>query len=151
MNNWRITIALAISAAGAFAMDSASAVYVGPASDAKTMDQSVSNGLMPLDAVFVLDALSGSIVVSLGSPRNHVMSDWRSGPDAHAIRHPSNVALNNNNGPDDYFPPKYRDGRCVEDEGNTLLAEPAVGGGVRRLEGRSLERALALLCRKAAL
>lgn len=106
--------------------------------------------MMPLDGAFVLDAPSGSIVASSGSPRNQAMPGWRFGPDSYTIRRESDVALNNN-GPDDYFLPKYRNGRCVEDEGNTLLAEPAVGGGIRRLEGRSLERALALLCRKAAL
>jgi hypothetical protein len=31
-------------------------------------------------------------------------------------------------------------GKCVEDEGNALLAEPAFGRGVRRMEGKSLEQ-----------
>jgi hypothetical protein len=59
------------------------------------------------------------------------------------------VAQNNNKGPDDYFAPRFRDGKCVEDEGNTLVAETTMGGGVRRMQGKSLERALASLCRKA--
>jgi hypothetical protein len=59
------------------------------------------------------------------------------------------MARNNNEGPDDYFAPRYRNGKCVEDEGNTLAAEPTFGGGVRRMQGKSLERALASLCREA--
>jgi hypothetical protein len=59
------------------------------------------------------------------------------------------VARNNNKGPDDYFAPRFRDGKCVEDEGNTLMGEPTLGGGVRRMQGKSLERALASLCRQA--
>jgi hypothetical protein len=61
------------------------------------------------------------------------------------------VARNNNKGPDEYLAPRYRNGKCVEDEGNTLMAESAFGGGVRRIEGKSLEQGLASLCRKAAL
>ncbi len=31
------------------------------------------------------------------------------------------------------------------------MVEPTFGGGVRKMDGKSLERALALLCRAAAL
>jgi hypothetical protein len=151
MNNGRIAIALAIGITGASAMNGASALYVESASDGETRRQHRSTNLMPREAVFVPDALSGSSIAGWDSSRNRVMRDRRSGADAYAVRHAGNIAANNNNGPDDYFPPKYRDGRCVEDEGNTLLAEPAVGAGVRRLEGRMLERALALQCRRATL
>jgi hypothetical protein len=63
----------------------------------------------------------------------------------------NDVARSDNKGPDDYFAPRYRNGKCVDDEGNTLMVEPTFGGGVRKMEGKSLERALALLCRVAAL
>ena len=59
------------------------------------------------------------------------------------------MARNDNRGPDDYFAPRYRNGKCVEDEGNTLMAELTFGGGVRRMQGKALERALASLCREA--
>jgi hypothetical protein len=63
----------------------------------------------------------------------------------------SGVAWYDNKGPDEYYAPRYRNGKCVEDEGNPLVAEPPSGAGARRMEGKSLERALASLCRKAKL
>jgi hypothetical protein len=63
----------------------------------------------------------------------------------------SGVARKDNNGPDEYYAPRYRHGQCVEDEGNPLVVERSLGGAARRMDGKSLERALASLCRKAAL
>lgn len=125
MSNWRITIVLAISAAGAFAADNACALHVGPASDG--IEQNESGRAMPLDRAFVRDAPSGTIVLSSGSPLKGTIPEWQFGADAYTVRPPRYVAVRNSNGADEYFPRKYRDGRCVEDEGNSLLAERAPG------------------------
>jgi hypothetical protein len=127
VRSWTIKRALAIGIAGAFAMNA------------------------PLHAELLSDgALSAKTTGSpaLASP-DPVTAVSRSAPGAHAIRGPDGVARNDNRGPDDYFAPRYRNGKCVEDEGNTLMAELTLGGGVRRMQGKSLERALASLCREA--
>jgi hypothetical protein len=97
-------------------------------------------------AIGIAGALAGS--PTLASP-NLATGVSRSAPGAHAVRGPDGVARNDNRGPDDYFAPRYRNGKCVEDEGNTLMAELTFGGGVRRMQGKALERALASLCREA--
>jgi hypothetical protein len=82
---------------------------------------------------------------------NNAAAGRRSADGAYAALDGVVAPNNTNNGPDDYFAPTYRDGKCVEDEGNTLAAESTFGGRVRRMEGKPLQRALASQCRKAAL
>ena len=152
MRSGRITRALAIGIAGALAMGAAAPLYAQLRSNEKAVEQSGSNRLMPAGTFLELDALSGNTTVSPAlSSRDQVAGVRHSGPGAYAMRRLDwdGVARNNNKGPDNYFAPRFRDGKCVEDEGNTLAAEPTFGGGVRRMQGKSLERALASLCRKA--
>jgi hypothetical protein len=150
VSDWTITRTLAIGFASALAIAMACPLYARLPSDGRSMEQSGSNDLMALDGVLALGAPSGSAIVSLVSSRNYVSRSQRSDPDAYTIRRPDDMALNNN-GPDNYLAPKYRDGKCVADEGNTLVAEPMFGGDVRKMEGKALEQALAVLCREAAL
>jgi hypothetical protein len=134
----RITRALAIGIAGALAMGATTPLYAQLRSNEKAVEQMGLNDRTTPDALSVLGAFQ------VGGVRH-------SGPGAYTMRRPDldGVARNNNKGPDDYFAPRFRDGKCVEDEGNTLAAEQTFGGGVRRMQGKSLERALASLCRKA--
>ena len=144
--------ALAIGIAGALAMAAATPLCAQPRSNEKAVKQSGSNRLMPAGTFLELGALSGNATVSPAlSSRDQVAGVRHSGPGAYTMQRldPDRVVRNNNKGPDDYFAPKFRDGKCVEDEGNTLAAEPTFGGGVRRMQGKSLERVLASLCRKA--
>ena len=124
----------ALAIGGAVAMYATTPLYAELRSNAETMEQIGSNDLAPPDTL-VLGAL--------------VTGGRRSAPGAYTMRRLD--AWKNNKGPDDYLAPRYRNGKCVEDEGNTLMAEPTFGGGVRRMEGKSLERALASLCRAAVL
>ena len=152
MRSGRITRALAIGIAGALAMGAAAPLYAQLRSNEKAVEQSGSNRLMPAGTFLELDALSRNTTVSPAlSSRDQVAGVRHSGPGAYAMRRldRDGVARNNNKGPDNYFAPRFRDGKCVEDEGNTLVAETTFGGGVRRMQGKSLERALASLCRKA--
>jgi hypothetical protein len=136
VRSWTIKRALAIGIGGALAMDAATPLYAQLQSNGKAMEQIRLNDRTTPDTVSVLGAL-------------RVTGGRRSDPGAYTIRGLGGVAQNNNKGPDDYFAPRFRDGKCVEDEGNTLVAETTLGGGVRRMQGKSLERALASLCRKA--
>jgi len=148
VTSWTIKRALAIGIAGALAMDAP--LHAKLLSDGKAAEHMGSNHLTPADRFPGLGALSGNTTGSpaLASP-NLATGMSRSAPGAHAIRGPDGVARNDNRGPDDYFAPRYRNGKCVEDEGNTLMAELTFGGGLRRMQGKSLERALASLCREA--
>jgi hypothetical protein len=147
----RIKRALAIGVAGALAMNTATPLYA-QLLDGEAMGRSRPSDPTPPDTFLVSGALSGNLPVSrVFSSRNEVADGRRSAADAYAMPRLDDAARNNNKGPDDYFAPRYRNGKCVEDEGNTLMAAPTFGSGVRRMEGRSLERALALLCRAAAL
>lgn len=130
--------ALAVGMAGALAIGAATPLYAQLRSNEKAVEQIGSNDRTTPAALLVF----GSFQATGGR---------RSAPGAYTMRRPDldGVARNNNKGPDDYFAPRFRDGKCVEDEGNTLMGEPTFGGGVRRMEGKSLERALASLCRKA--
>jgi hypothetical protein len=148
VSNWTIAGAVAISFAGALAIDNAYPSYARLPSDGKAMEHRGANDLMALDRVFALGALSGSAIVSQVSSRNYVRLGWRADADAYTFL--DDLAVNNN-GPDNYFAPTYRDGKCVQDEGNTLVVEPTFGGGVRKMEGKALEQALSVLCREAAL
>jgi hypothetical protein len=146
----RITRALAIGVAGALAMDAAIPLHAQARSDAKPVEHIGSNDRTTPDGFPGLAALSGNATVTPAlSSRNQVTGGRRSARGAYVIRGLDGVAWNNNKGPDDYFAPRFRDGKCVEDEGNTLVAESTFGGGVRRMQGKLLERALASLCRKA--
>jgi hypothetical protein len=148
----RITRALAVGIAGALTMGAVTPLYAQLRSNEKAVEQSGSNRLMSADTFLELGALSGYTTVSPAlSSRDQVAGVRHSGPGAYTMRRLDREggARNNNNGPDDYFAPRFRDGKCVEDEGNTLAAEPTFGGGVRRMQGKSLEWALASLCRKA--
>jgi hypothetical protein len=150
VRSWTINRALAIGIAGALAMDAATPLHAKLLSDGKATEHMGSNHLTPAERFPGLGALSGNATGSpaLASP-DAVTGVSRSTPGAHAIRGTDDVARNDNRGPDDYFAPRYRNGKCVEDEGNTLMAELTFGGGVRRMQGKSLERALASLCREA--
>ena len=150
MRSWTVKRALAIGIAGALAMDAATPLHAKLLSDGKATEHTESNHPTPAERFPGLGALSRNTTGSpaLSSP-NQVTGVRRSAPDAHASRSPDGVARNDNRGPDDYFAPKYRNGKCVEDEGNTLMAELTFGGGVRPMQGKSLERALASLCREA--
>ena len=150
MRSRTIKRALAIGIAGVLAMDAATPLHADLLSDGKATEHMGSNHLTPAERFPGLGALSGNTAGSpaLASP-NLVAGVSRSAPGAHAIRGPDGVARNDNRGPDDYFAPRYRNGKCVEDEGNTLMAELTFGGGVSRMQGKSLERALASLCREA--
>jgi hypothetical protein len=138
--------------AGALAMGAATPLYAQLRSNEKAVAHIGSNDRTIPDTFPGLGALSGNATVTPAlSSRNHVTGVRRSAPGAYTMRRLDldGVARNNNKGPDDYFAPRFRDGKCVEDEGNTLMAEPTFGGGVRRMQGKSLERALASLCRQA--
>jgi hypothetical protein len=150
VRSWTIKHALAIGIAGALAMDAATALHAKLLSDGKATEHMGSNHLTPADRFPGLGALSGNTTGSpaVASP-NLVTGVSRSARGAHAGRGPDGVTRNDNRGPDDYFAPRYRNGKCVGDEGNTLMAELTLGGGVRRMQGKSLERALASLCREA--
>ncbi len=150
MRSWTIKRAVAIGVAGALTMDAATPLYAKLLSNGKAMERMAPNRLTPPDTFLGLGALSGNTTVTPAlSSRNHATGVRRSAPGAYTIRGLDGLARNNNKGPDDYFAPRYRNGKCVEDEGNTLMAELAFGGGVRRMQGKSLERALASLCREA--
>jgi hypothetical protein len=147
VRSWTIKRALAIGIAGAFAMGAP--LHAELLSDGKAVEHLGSNHLTPADRFPGLGALSENTgSPALASP-DPVTGVSRSTPGAHAIRGMDDAARNDNRGPDDYFAPRYRNGKCVEDEGNTLMAELTLGGGVRRMQGKSLERALASLCREA--
>jgi hypothetical protein len=133
---WTVKRAIAIAVAGALAMDAATPLYAQLRSSEKAVGHVGSNDRSTPDRFLMLGAPSGSGTVTPASASRDKVAEDRQ---------------NHNKGPDVYFAPTYRDGKCVEDEGNTLVAEPTFGGGVRRIEGKSLERALELLCRKAAL
>lgn len=150
MRSWTIKRALAIGIAGALAMDAATLLHAKLLSDGKATEHMGSNHPTPADRFPGLGALSGNTTESpaLASP-NQVTGVNRSAAGARVIRGPDGAARNDNRGPDDFFAPRYRNGKCVEDEGNTLMAELTFGGGVRRMQGKSLERALASLCREA--
>ena len=153
MSSWRIKRAVAIGFAGVVAMGAATALHAEFLSNGKAMEQTASNEVTPPGAFLVLGALFGSTAMTpASSSRNNVAEGHQSVLRASIIsERGSGVARNNNKGPDEYYAPRYRNGQCVEDEGNSLMAEPALGGAARRMEGKSLERALASLCRKAAL
>jgi hypothetical protein len=153
VNGWRIKRTVAIGIAGAVAMSAATPLYAEILSNTKAMEQTALNDATPPGAFLVLGALSGnSTVTPASSSRNNGAGGHHSALDAYVISgRGSGLARNDSKGPDDYYAPKYRNGKCVEDEGNTLVAEPAWGGAARRMDGKSLERALASLCRKAAL
>jgi hypothetical protein len=149
VRNFSIKSLVAIGIAGAAAMHTATALYAQILSSTEVMEQVGSSDLTAMDTFLVLGVLSGKTTATPASS-NKVAGGHLSADGAYTML--DGVALNNNNkGPDDYFAPRYRDGKCVEDEGNTLVAEPTFGGSVRRIEGKSLERALASLCRKVAL
>jgi hypothetical protein len=148
VSKWMIAGAVAISFASALVIDTASPSYARLLSDGKAMEQREANDLMALDRVLALGARPGNAIVSRVSSRNYVRLGRRSDADAYSIL--DDMAVNNN-GPDNYFAPKYRDGKCVQDEGNTLLVEPTFGGRVHKMEGEALEQALSVLCREAAL
>jgi len=116
-------------------MGATTPLYAKPRTNEKAVEQ------MGLNDRTTPDALSVRGAFQVGGVRH-------SGPGAYTT-YLDGVARNDNKGPDDYFAPRFRDGKCVEDEGNTLAAESTFGGGVRRMQGKSLERALASLCRKA--
>jgi hypothetical protein len=152
MRSGRITRALAIGIAGALAMGAATPLYAQLRSNDKAVEQSGSNRLMPADTFLELGALSGNTTVSPPlSSRDQVAGVRHSGPGTYTMRRLDldGLARNNNKGPDDYFAPTFRNGKCVVDEGNTLVTGSTLDGGVRKMEGKSLERALALLCRQA--
>jgi hypothetical protein len=97
-------------------------------------------------------SLAAAVLVFVSMLLNNVAGGHQSALGASIIYgRGSGVARNDNKGPDEYYAPRYRNGQCVEDEGNTLVAEPALGGAARRMEGKPRERAMASLCRKAAL
>jgi hypothetical protein len=146
VSNWRIERAVAVGIASVVAIDAAPALYVEILSNRRPVEQIASNDLTPTDTFLALGALSGLTTVTPAfSSRSKV-----AGGGAYTGHRRLN-GLAPNNGPDEYFSPRYRNGKCVEDEGNTLMAERAFGSGVWRMEGKSLERGLASLCRKAAL
>jgi hypothetical protein len=149
----RIKRVLALGIAGALAMDAASPLYAQLRPTGESMEHMGSNHPTRPDTFLGFGARPGNTTVtpvtSTFSSPNQAARGRRSGA-AYTMRG-LDVALNQNKGPDDYFAPRYRDGKCVEDEGNTLVTGPTLGGGVRRMQGKSLERALATLCRKAAL
>jgi hypothetical protein len=137
---------VAIGIAGVAAVDAAAPLYaqILPSSERVGSSDPTATDTFP-----VRGAPSGKATATPASS-NKAAGGRRSADGAYAAL--DGVAPNNNNnGPDDYFAPTYRDGKCVEDEGNTLAAEPTFGGSVRRMEGKPLERALASQCRKAAL
>jgi hypothetical protein len=148
VSNWMMAGAVAISFASALGINTAYPSHARLLSDRTAMEQREANDLMALDRVLALGARPGNVTVSQISSRNHARLSTRSDVDAHTIL--DDMAVNNN-GPDNYFAPKYRDGKCVQDEGNTLLVEPTFGGHVREVEGKALEQALSVLCREAAL
>jgi hypothetical protein len=125
--------AVAIGIASVAAMDAGVPLYAQLLSNGNAVEQ-----LTPPDTFPVLGALQ-------------VTGGRRSAPRPYTVLGLDDVARSDNKGPDDYFAPRYRNGKCVEDEGNTLMAEPTFGRGVRKMQGKSLERALASLCRAAAL
>jgi len=150
----RIKRALALGIAGALAMDAATPLYAQLRPTGEPMEHIGSNHPTPPDTFLGFGARPGNttmtpVTSTLSSP-NQVARGRRFGTGAYTMQR-LDVALNHNKGPDDYFAPRYRDGKCVEDEGNTLVTGPTLGGGARRMQGKSLERALATLCRKAAL
>jgi hypothetical protein len=153
VSSWRIKSAVAVCISATIATNATAALGVQSLSNRKPMEQIAPNDLMPPDTLLALGTLSGYIAMTSAlSPRNKVTGGRQSALGAYAThRRLDGVVRNNNRGPDEYFAPRYRDGKCVEDEGNTLLAEPAFGGGVWRMEGKSLEQRLASLCRNAAL
>ena len=149
MNNCRIKLAFAVGIAGALAIGATTPVYAQLPSDRKAVEQNGSSGRLLPEAFLVLGGVSENTSVSpVFSSRNQATEGLRAGLGAYTTGRLDERGLNNK-GPDEYFAPTYRDGKCVEDEGDTLLAEPTPGGGVRRMDGISLARALALLCRKA--
>jgi hypothetical protein len=117
------------------------------------MERIAANDATPPGAFLTLSALSGRSTVAPPSPsRNRGTASARSTLDVYMpSRRAGGLARNDNKGPDDYYAPRYREGKCVDDEGNTLRAKPAWGGAAWRMEGKSLERARASLCRNAAL
>ena len=138
---------------GAIVMGATSPVYAENLSNRKTMERIAPNDATPAGRFLALSALAGSSTVTPASrSRDYETGGAQSALDAYILsRRASDLARNDNKGPDDYYAPRYRKGKCVDDEGNTLWAEPAWGGAARRMAGKSLERALASLCRKAAL
>jgi hypothetical protein len=153
VSNWRIERAVAVGIASVVAIDAAPALYVEILSNRRPMEQIASNDLTPTDTFLALGALSGlNTVTPAFSSRSKAAGGREAALGAYTMhRLLDGLAPNNNRGPDEYFSPRYRNGKCVGDEGNTLMAEPAFGSGVRRMEGKSLERGLASLCCKAAL
>jgi hypothetical protein len=153
VSSWRIECAVVVCISGAIATNATTALGVQILSNKQPMEQIAPNDLTPPDTLLALNAFSGYIAMTSAlSPRNTVTGGRQSALGAYTThRHLDGVVRNNNRGPDEYFAPRYRDGKCVEDEGNTLLAEPAFDGGVRRMEGKSLEQRMASLCRNAAL
>ena len=138
MGSWSIRRAVAIGIAGVAATDAATPLYAQLLSNGNVMEQIGSKDLTLPDAFPV----PGALQVTGGRP---------SARRPYTMLGLDDVARSDNKGPDDYLAPRYRNGKCVDDEGNTLMVEPTFGGGVRKKEGKSLERALALLCRAAAL
>jgi hypothetical protein len=124
--------AVAIGIASAAAMDAGTPLYAKLLSNGNAVEQLTRPDRFPV----------------LGA---QVTGGRRSAPRPYTMLGLDDVARSDNKGPDDYLAPRYRNGKCVDDEGNTLMAEPTFGGGVRKMEGKSLERALALLCRAATL
>jgi hypothetical protein len=141
---------LAIGIAGALAMGAATPLDAQPRSNERVVEHIGSNDRTTPERFPGLGALSGTATVMPAlSSRDPAPGGRRSVRGARTVRGLDGVARNDNKGPDDYFAPTFRNGKCVEDEGNTLRAEPTFGGGVRRMQGKSLERALASLCREA--
>jgi len=153
VSNWRIERTLAAGIASVVVIDAASALYVEILSNRRPIEQTASNDLSSTDTLLALGALSGlTTVTPASSSRSKVAGGRQAVLGAYTMHQRlDGLAPNNNRAPDEYFSPRYRNGKCVEDEGNTLMAEPAFGSGVWRMEGKSLERGLASLCRKAAL
>jgi hypothetical protein len=148
VSNWMMAGAVAISFASALCIETAHPSHARLLSDGKAIEQREANDLMALDRVLALGARPGNAIVSQVSSRNYVRLARTFDADAYTIL--DDMAVNNN-GPDNYLAPKYRDGKCVQDEGNTLLVEPTFGDHVRKMEGKALEQALSVLCREAAL
>jgi hypothetical protein len=142
---------LAMGIAGAIAMGATSPVSAESLSNRKTLERIAANDATPPGGFLTLSALSRNSTVT---PASH-FRNYETGAstlDAYILsRRARGLARNDNKGPDDYYAPRYRKGKCVDDEGNTLWAAPAWGGVARRMEGKSLKRALASLCWNAAL